>query len=758
MTGSPPISPRQLLTHMQVPGHSGLYLVGALERRVTVYSQQVRALNLVYSLFEQNHLEAGDAVAVIGGGVAGLTAAGGAARKGCRVTVFEKTSDTLHLFAGCKKRWLHPRIYDWPEPGSLRADASDLEVLTWSTGMAGDVADHLRAQWDELGAAYGDRIEVLRGVTVSPPKPSADGAGPLLTWRPGAGVRRFRVVILAVGFGIERTFPSLRPQSYWHDEALDQSDHGAEKRYLVSGLGDGGLTDLVRACIPYFRHDEIVKAFALDPDTNPAARKLADKLRQIEQEAFHREHAQKHEKVWEFLSNAYLNDMDDLAGFIDDELAKRPQVRQVMLNGPGDFPITLQASILNRLLASRLLRHGRADYWPGEIETITGTNADGWLVTLNNRTSERFDDVVIRHGTKPALAESFPATADACKAQLGPLSELDQTRAPLWPSGWFTEAAPSHSAARDSNQVLPSPGADFSPSNPAFNVPYLAKAEHLVGRVGLLDKVRQQLLTGRPTSIGQTASFQGIGGLGKTQLAVDYAHHCRDAYPSGVLWLEADRDIDAQLIQIAEAARWIAPQSEHKDKLAVALQRLRTFSDGLIIFDDVESLASIEPYLPRAGARAHVLVTSRTEQPGCMPIPLHLLGSEDSLRMLVQEAGRELGSDDERAAALNIARQLDGLPLAIELAGALLRYRSALTWQEYLTMLGAGLPTAMPGEQFRLVSVTRHEDDLRATLRISEQVLAGALVSAVSKSTMAVRSPVVSDAVACAWPRVALLA
>ena len=76
----------------------------------------------------------------------------------------------------------------------------------------------------------------------------------------------------------------------------------------------------------------------------------------------------------------------------------------------------------------------------------------------------------------------------------------------------------------------PSPPASYDPRNAAFLVPFRAKGKYMVGRDKALEIVRQQLLAGKPTSIGQTALFQGIGGLGKTQLAVEYAHQYRDDY------------------------------------------------------------------------------------------------------------------------------------------------------------------------------------------------------------------------------------
>ena len=126
-------------------------------------------------------------------------------------------------------------------------------------------------------------------------------------------------------------------------------------------------------------------------------------------------------------------------------------------------------------------------------------------------------------------------------------------------------------------------------------------------------------MRGHRTAIGQAAAFQGLGGLGKTQLAVEYAYRYRNEYPQGVIWLNADQDLDAQLIKVSDEARWIAPESEHKDKLAVAQQRLRTSSNCLIIFDNLEDPNTIADYLPEPQVAPHILVTSRTEQPGFPP-------------------------------------------------------------------------------------------------------------------------------------------
>ncbi|MDO9268129.1 MAG: tetratricopeptide repeat protein [Methylobacter sp.] len=261
--------------------------------------------------------------------------------------------------------------------------------------------------------------------------------------------------------------------------------------------------------------------------------------------------------------------------------------------------------------------------------------------------------------------------------------------------------------------------ADYSPDKSVFYVPFRAKGEQMVGRKDALEKVRHQLCDGKRTSIGQTAAFQGLGGLGKTQLAVEYAHVYRNEYPNGVIWINADQDITAQLIKLSEEARWVSPLSEQPFKIQTALRRLRETSDCLIVFDNLEQLADIEQYLPKPQFNPHILVTSRVEQPGFNPVELNILTPELGLQLLVQEADREPVGEQETLAAKAIVERLDGLPLALELAGAYLRRRHTVSWEQYLELLRDNPRSAFPSHLHR-DSLTQHEADIYSTLKINE--------------------------------------
>jgi hypothetical protein len=108
------------------------------------------------------------------------------------------------------------------------------------------------------------------------------GGKPQLQWGPGQKRKDCAAVILAVGFGEEQTVAPLKPHSYWADDDLSSADTSSSRRCLISGSGDGGLTDVLRASIAGFQHHTFVKELGLDQSTNPATQKLVELVKQIE--------------------------------------------------------------------------------------------------------------------------------------------------------------------------------------------------------------------------------------------------------------------------------------------------------------------------------------------------------------------------------------------------------------------------------------------------------------------------------------------
>src|SRR4051812_34252181 len=100
----------QIIELLAVPEWNGVYVLGCFARYATLHSQQVRALNLVYSLNQIHKLGVGTKIAVIGGGAAGLTATISAARLGARVTLLEKLDGPMGLQRNSLERYIHPHI------------------------------------------------------------------------------------------------------------------------------------------------------------------------------------------------------------------------------------------------------------------------------------------------------------------------------------------------------------------------------------------------------------------------------------------------------------------------------------------------------------------------------------------------------------------------------------------------------------------------------------------------------------------------
>ncbi len=413
-------NPRQIVECMRPDDWTGLYVIGTFDRRITLYAQQARALTLVRALFEVKDLEPGSELAVVGAGAAGLSAAVAAAIKGCHVTLYEQRDAVLPLQASASHRFLHPNIYDWPEPGSLAEDAN-LPILNWTADYADRVVSRLKAEFLQrnlpISFRAGSRITDI-GHASAPWRVQLVGNEGLIQ-------QKFQAVILAVGFGIDRGTGD--GQSYWSGDPLN-GPFEKTQRILISGAGDGGLVDLARASLrtdredTTFRHDEAIKWFSESPEFET----LGTQMREIDRSAQH---------VW-FRSQVHVNLFQEKSHLsIPDSLIHRVHElkrsdTQVTFNYRTPDVFTLDSALVNRLLVLLLLRAGlvrpklgRATLRESYIGASKSVIFDGPPVS-----TDEFDIVIMRHGPpKDAFAVSFPALEPKCTVLGGKLAKLGLT-------------------------------------------------------------------------------------------------------------------------------------------------------------------------------------------------------------------------------------------------------------------------------------------------------------------------------------------
>jgi len=232
-----------------------------------------------------------------------------------------------------------------------------------------------------------------------------------------------------------------------------------------------------------------------------------------------------------------------------------------------------------------------------------------------------------------------------------------------------------------------------------FTVPF-APNPWFTGRAGALAAIRARLAG--PGS-GHVVPVTGIGGAGKTQLAVEYAYAERTSYDV-VWWVRAQplAMAEADLAALVADPRLPDPpqlpgQASAEDRLAAARDWLERHDRCLLIVDNVDDPAAVRPLLPRASG-GHVLLTARSDVDWAgwaAPLPLDMLEPGDASGFL-----RDRSGDPDEAAAAALAAELGRLPLALEQAAGYIAETGGLTLAGYLDLfrtrsrelLGRGRP------------------------------------------------------------------
>src|SRR6266702_4540028 len=217
--------------------------------------------------------------------------------------------------------------------------------------------------------------------------------------------------------------------------------------------------------------------------------------------------------------------------------------------------------------------------------------------------------------------------------------------------------------------------------SPVWNVPY-RRNPFFTGREALLDELYNKFQTSSAVALTQSQAITGLGGIGKTQIAIEYAYLHGEKYRD-VLWVKAASSDTLVTDFTALAALLHLPEQNEQDQdvIVMAIKRwLATHNDWLLVMDNVDDLNAIYKFLPTLErSNGHILLTTRAFATGQMAtsIVIEKMTEEEGTTLLLRRSGVLVPTtptseitEAERVGTKSIYLELDGLPLALDQAGA----------------------------------------------------------------------------------------
>lgn len=212
-----------------------------------------------------------------------------------------------------------------------------------------------------------------------------------------------------------------------------------------------------------------------------------------------------------------------------------------------------------------------------------------------------------------------------------------------------------------------------------WNIPY-QRNPFFTGREDILSQLHHVLHAENAVTLSHPQGISGLGGIGKTQTALEYAYRYRAEY-AAVSWVHADLKLAlitsliglAQLLELPERN-----EQDHSIIVEAVWRWLRLHTGWLLIFDNMDDLTLAEPLLPKVG-RGHLLFTTRAHALGGIAerIEVQPMERETGALFLLRRANvlplqatLDRATSNDLSVACKISQELDGLPLALDQAAA----------------------------------------------------------------------------------------
>jgi tetratricopeptide (TPR) repeat protein len=217
-------------------------------------------------------------------------------------------------------------------------------------------------------------------------------------------------------------------------------------------------------------------------------------------------------------------------------------------------------------------------------------------------------------------------------------------------------------------------------ASPLWNIPF-PRNLFFTGQDNLFADLERVLQMDQSAALSQPQAMSGLGGVGKTQLAVEYAYRHAQDYEA-VLWIPAANQ-ETLLSGFASLADLLHLPERHESdqqKRVEAVKRwLRQQSHWLLILDNADDLSLLPDFLPSGRLKGHTLLTTRAYALGGLAnrIEVDTLDQATGTLLLLHRAGLlplemplEQAREEDRLDGQQIWHELGGLPLALDQAGA----------------------------------------------------------------------------------------
>lgn len=366
----PTMTVDQVLQSCTVDELERVYFLGPFAKRINFAAQQNRAVNLIYALESGSRLERGRPCAVIGGGLSGLTASAALHLLGHEVHLFERATTLLARQLTASHRVIHPTVNAWPFEPDLEP-TTVLPFFDWCAGVCDDVLDDVLSEWEELaGKTLRDASRLNLSTKVLDFDERDDEV--ILSTDKNVKVKRFGAVIFAIGFDDEHALPDMKKlpaakdQSYWRDEGAEEvRNRQGERRFVVSGTGDGGLIDALRLSYERFRKGRL----PLQVVTQLAGTDTQTIVRTAERKARSNESFRKHGLWGEYLMAAKCLP-EPVKGILEASRIDTPFL--VTLVGEDDTATARDAAPIHKLMLAYTWQKGTIQYYQGIVHVGDG--------------------------------------------------------------------------------------------------------------------------------------------------------------------------------------------------------------------------------------------------------------------------------------------------------------------------------------------------------------------------------------------------